>query len=901
MKKLAGFIIACCLVIIGGSFTAHIMLDQKSIRQHVVHALKEQTGLDLQMEQAEFEILPWPSFHAQSIRLARPHCAAFMTAQSVHADLSLLKLFRREFSFQDFTAEGVWISFHKPSHDEVAQEGICSSWLPFSLENSATSSLEAGAQKTWHVGDSVEANWKISFEALHLGHSHVFWQNAENNQNAFEDNALTKKLREGALEVESLDLEGLRTQNPWINLHAHYDGTPVEIKGHIGHLTRIFRLSHADEQPWYFSIGMIWGENAQKGNVMLDGSFDEPSLLEGGKFSVQGHWSQIDQNALLSEVFFPTLSDYSVSNVQAVVSLEDRRIRQKLSQDDKKQLYDNVHVQELLKEFRASLSPKMFHLQAEHGAIKSLSNVAFSDILFDGAGEKLPVLGQGNISLGHYQWYGRFHFASLDGLFSLFMPQEEGKSADKVAFTATIEGRKNDLNTLSLFQKKPIEEEPVIERDVMLNLQGALGSSQAHSHIQGEAEDINFPLGQKSAFSSPHLHHASLEADLELGFDKKYVSFSHFNLKSDEATISGDGTIEGKFLRSNLAFQDVDMEKLFHISKKLEDNKEPSLENIPHSKEDKRDAKEEFNHLMKKVKNILHDWQWDIILNGNNIYNETVIYNDILFHSSLAGGGLQNSLSGSWQKKEDQNASKSHQEHYPLGATMSIIPVDGDNLRLSLASDVNNGSIFLPFSWVELLFGGDGNARGLIQIIGSLSAEGTDWAGVKQSLNGDVGIAIVNGEIEKSLLTPFLGEASSLLKLGTGTEKLRCLVGHSQIEEGKMSVDKIILQAGKLSLFAHGTASLGDNKMDMVFVPSLNVIGQKITAPLHIEGSFSHPEMSLSHDMSTTPFKKNDEGKGEGDICLEPLHEVRSGAIGPDLEPLKTSSSVGTILHSLGL
>ncbi|QHI95229.1 AsmA family protein [Aristophania vespae] len=72
MKKLLGGLLGLLLAFIAISVGAHFLADQDTIRKQVVQAVKQQTGLNLTMEKATFQLLPWPSFHAEDVRLARP-------------------------------------------------------------------------------------------------------------------------------------------------------------------------------------------------------------------------------------------------------------------------------------------------------------------------------------------------------------------------------------------------------------------------------------------------------------------------------------------------------------------------------------------------------------------------------------------------------------------------------------------------------------------------------------------------------------------------------------------------------------------------------------------------------------------------------------------------------------
>lgn len=926
MKKLVGIMMAFLVLLLGSSIMLHMVIDQKNIREHVIASLKEQAGLEVHMEHAEFEIFPWPSFHAQSVSVMKPHCAAFMTADSVHADLSLLKLFSREFSFQDFTAENLWISFHKPAHilqdtasSDQKELARCSVWMDFAHPQNISQTVRISQQKedkkTWYFGQKVAPRWKISFDALHVSHGHILWHNddsapslpSEADPRTGQVSLLENLLSGGEIAIESFDLAGMRTRSPWIDLHAAYQKNPLELKGHIGQLSRLFRLSPPHSAPWFFSVGLRWGENGLKEALTLDGSFQDPALLRGGKISVQGTISKIEPHSLLSEIFVPSLSEDSFSHLQGVISVEDKRLHTPPSEVTPDISQMKMSFEASLKSFQENLLPKMLHIEAEKAEFKKFPSFSFSDLLIDAAGENLPLLVQARILSGPYQWDGRFHFASLEQMNGLIF-EEEGHSFAKIPFNASLEARRAEepsLGFLSVHSSSASShgqknDATVINHDLALTLQGEWMKKQVQTHLTAECDDILLSLGAKTPLPSPHLHHARLETELEFGFDGQKIAFSQMKLKSDEGRITGEGSRLDQSINGHLILENLDVKRLFqHAPEGGQDIAKPlSLFNLA---KNKRGAEEEFNHLIERMKNILHLWQWDMTIEGHHLDEGEILYKDLSLHSSLSGGGLQNSISGLYQPKNSDNA-------YNFAGTMSMTPSNAHAVRISLATETSpkeaqQDGLFFPASWGGALLSPMGKIEGVVQFIGSLSTEGENWAEMRNSLTGHVDLNILDGMMDNSFLGFLSHDGGEVLHSQDEMQKFRCFIGDFQLDAGHIMMNKMVLSTEELAVLGHGDIALSDNKLNLVFLPEFKPLEKRNFTAFHLEGSFSEPRMSLISEMDNADLtlQKSDEAGSKGDICRSSLEEMRQGVSGPALPALNASPSMGSLLHSLGL
>ncbi|MDF7674262.1 AsmA family protein [Acetobacteraceae bacterium ESL0709] len=288
MKKILGSLLAVLLLFIAASVGTHFLVDQNVIRQQVVQAIKQQSDLDLGMSKASFQLLPWPSFHAEDLTLSRSGCEPFARAHTAHADISFLPLFHREIALKDFAIEGGQASFSQRG------DRHCSSWFPLVTE---TQDNETASSKDEKSKSSDHTPWHVSFGALEIRQTQLEWNSGSE----------TSYPLQGKLFLDHLALRDVQGNSPRLDLDATQDGTPVSLKGRLGPLKDLFVPS---SRPWVFSLGLSVGDKNRNNQVTFEGVIGD--LSHGGKASLtlQGHSATLqDWKILFPQAILPDIRE----------------------------------------------------------------------------------------------------------------------------------------------------------------------------------------------------------------------------------------------------------------------------------------------------------------------------------------------------------------------------------------------------------------------------------------------------------------------------------------------------------------------------------------------------------------------------------------------------------------
>lgn len=202
------------------------------------------------------------------------------------------------------------------------------------------------------------------------------------------------------------------------------------------------------------------------------------------------------------------------------------------------------------------------------------------------------------------------------------------------------------------------------------------------------------------------------------------------------------------------------------------------------------------------------------------------------------------------------------------GTVAGSIKLDGSAQPIKAAADLNARKIQLSrlFPAVDL-----GNNTSIGQINGDvdLSGRGDSVAAMLGSADGRLAMVVDGGEISKLMMETVSLHLLEMLELKiTGDEavRIRCGIADFGVKRGVMHADTLLLDTNIVRVNASGEIDLGAEKLDLVVVPKSKKLSLvALRTPIHVEGSFADPQLSL------------DKGK----LAMSALGAVALGAINP--------------------
>lgn len=216
------------------------------------------------------------------------------------------------------------------------------------------------------------------------------------------------------------------------------------------------------------------------------------------------------------------------------------------------------------------------------------------------------------------------------------------------------------------------------------------------------------------------------------------------------------------------------------------------------------------------------------------------------------------------------------------------------------------GTLVLPATWVEGKAGLANMVQGALQVVGSVRAQGNTRTELRNSLNGHMGVSMVNGTISGSALGELLGDAARGA-LGTGPIALRCFGLHMDMAGGRANVDTIGVQTNALSLTGHGTVGMVTQDLDLHLLPQVMISGTGASVPLRVGGTLAspRPKMDAGADgrYAIGLLLGGSKGNTVTDPCPATLKAAREGQSGPQpstAAPATNASAGGGVAGIMG-
>lgn len=186
-----------------------------------------------------------------------------------------------------------------------------------------------------------------------------------------------------------------------------------------------------------------------------------------------------------------------------------------------------------------------------------------------------------------------------------------------------------------------------------------------------------------------------------------------------------------------------------------------------------------------------------------------------------------------------------------------------------------------------------------MQLEGALGTEGAQPEALWQALDGQMGLSLVDGRVQREVLAPLAGPAASLLKLGSGTMGLRCFAGTATFGHGQAHFSDMALEVKHLSLIGQGTMKLGDMSYTFQLMPHVTLVGADFSTPLALSGQNGTVHIG-AQDKDQAVL---DTARFGSDACAHAVQQARGGQKGLALPARDDghSGGAGGILRALGL
>jgi uncharacterized protein involved in outer membrane biogenesis len=173
-----------------------------------------------------------------------------------------------------------------------------------------------------------------------------------------------------------------------------------------------------------------------------------------------------------------------------------------------------------------------------------------------------------------------------------------------------------------------------------------------------------------------------------------------------------------------------------------------------------------------------------------------------------------------------------------FGGNTDDVPAE---LRMTVPA-VPVQALLAPFANRDNLFGN-------LEIDADLHGTGRTPHAIASSLNGHLGLALVDGSVDARLVTaPFIDllraiKAPTLLLLPTGLERVRCLAVRTDVADGRAGLQALAFDVGQIAITGSGSVDLGDEALDLHFRPTLRTGGPSLVVPLKVTGSVVAPKI----------------------------------------------------------
>lgn len=150
----------------------------------------------------------------------------------------------------------------------------------------------------------------------------------------------------------------------------------------------------------------------------------------------------------------------------------------------------------------------------------------------------------------------------------------------------------------------------------------------------------------------------------------------------------------------------------------------------------------------------------------------------------------------------------------------------------------------IPMEWIEQHYKLAEIYKGPVEVIGNISAFGTNYNQWIHSLMGHIGIAGLNGTLNADGLKHYVGKAADTLPLKKNIST-QCLAVHMNIDKDLLYFDTFTIQTKKFALNGDGHYSIPSGTIDFHLVPDIMLGSFSASAPVRINGNLNNPTVNF--------------------------------------------------------
>ena len=225
----------------------------------------------------------------------------------------------------------------------------------------------------------------------------------------------------------------------------------------------------------------------------------------------------------------------------------------------------------------------------------------------------------------------------------------------------------------------------------------------------------------------------------------------------------------------------------------------------------------------------------------------------------------------------------------PAGQMSGRLTVDANPLQPRVALVLRAPGLSLRA--LALMFGLPSDASGSLEVDATLNGAGNSLHVIAAGLNGTLGLAMVNGQIDNAslnhLLGPILTSASlplSLISPGQnirGSSALRCFAARLHARDGLTTFRALYLDSARVKISGGGTINLADEALSLRLQPLAQLAVTGITVPLIVVGTIVDPKARI--DAATTAQANlMDLAQSARNLAEVPLEAISGALGGPD-------------------
>jgi uncharacterized protein involved in outer membrane biogenesis len=147
-------------------------------------------------------------------------------------------------------------------------------------------------------------------------------------------------------------------------------------------------------------------------------------------------------------------------------------------------------------------------------------------------------------------------------------------------------------------------------------------------------------------------------------------------------------------------------------------------------------------------------------------------------------------------------------------------------------------------------YGLPAQSAGRVELEAELAARGGDTRALAASLDGQLGLAMANGQVGNALLDRFLGDLRRLIGAGGGGNEnaatpLRCFALRLGVKDGVARPQAMLLESGLANVAGSGEVDLGQERLNLRLLPQVRLGTLGLSAPVRVSGSFIRPVYRL--------------------------------------------------------